>query len=111
MSEDIKAALWKIKKKMTRLSEELGDLKKAEEALLKILNEEEPTQVSILEAKKEAQTRKEQIAKLLKEEGPLTRQEILQKTDLTKGTLSWVLHDKDFESREGRWHIRGMQSE
>ena len=55
-------------------------------------------------------TRREAIIKLLKEEGPLSRSEILKKTSFPRGTIAFVLNDKDmFFSKDGLWHLAGEQ--
>ena len=51
-------------------------------------------------------TRKETIIKLLQEEGPFTRSEIIEKTRIPKGTVATVLNDKSrFKSKKGKWHL------
>jgi len=51
-------------------------------------------------------TRKQTITKLLQEEGPLTRSEILQKSNIPRGTVATILNDKAaFRSKKGKWHL------
>jgi hypothetical protein len=51
-------------------------------------------------------TRKQTIIKLLQEEGPFTRSEILQKTNIPRGTVATVLNDKNvFRSKKGKWYL------
>jgi hypothetical protein len=50
--------------------------------------------------------RKDAVVQLLKEHGPLTRREIIQKTGFPEGTLSFVLNDKKkFYSKDDKWHL------
>jgi hypothetical protein len=57
-------------------------------------------------SRKTESTRKQAIIKLLQEQGPLTRSEILQKSGFPLGTISTYLNDKTvFKSKEGKWHL------
>jgi len=51
-------------------------------------------------------TRKEAIIRLLQEEGPLLRSEILKKSGIPKGTVASVLNDKTiFKNKKNKWHF------
>jgi hypothetical protein len=51
-------------------------------------------------------TRKDAVIKLLRDEGPLSRKEIIDKTGFPEGTIAYVLNDKDvFISMEDKWHL------
>jgi sulfite reductase alpha subunit-like flavoprotein len=51
-------------------------------------------------------TRKDIVSNLIKEQGPLSRKEILEKTGLPKGTIAFVLNDKKrFYSKDVKWHL------
>lgn len=55
---------------------------------------------------KKPETRKEAIIKLLKEEGPLSRSEIINKSGIPQGTVATVLTDKDtFKSKDNKWYV------
>ncbi len=50
--------------------------------------------------------RKDVAVQLLKEHGPLTRREIIQKTGFPEGTISFVLNDKKrFYSKDDKWYL------
>ncbi|HEY3305807.1 MAG TPA: hypothetical protein VGL70_19960 [Candidatus Binatia bacterium] len=53
-------------------------------------------------------TRKEMLTEFLKHNGPLLRAEILQKTGMPKGTIAFLLNDKETFQRhsDGRWTVR-----
>lgn len=60
-----------------------------------------------LSGKKEL-TRKDAIEKLVREQGPMSRKEIVHKTGFPDGTVAFVLNDKKrFVSKDGKWHIVG----
>ena len=52
-------------------------------------------------------TRKQQVADLLRESGPLPRAEILKRTALPKGTIAYCLNDDSLfrRSRNGNWRL------
>ncbi len=51
-------------------------------------------------------TRKEVLKELIVVNGPLTRREIIEKTGFPKGTLAYVLNDKNlFCNIDGKWHL------
>jgi len=52
-------------------------------------------------------TRKQQLADLLRESGPLPRAEILKRTSLPKGTIAYCLNDDSLfrRSRDGKWKL------
>lgn len=53
-----------------------------------------------------APTRKDMVANLLKERGPLSRKEIMESVDMPHGSISFVLSDKDtFELKGEKWHL------
>lgn len=50
--------------------------------------------------------RKGAVIKLIQEEGPLTRSEILQKGNIPRGTVATILNDKaTFRSKKGKWYL------
>lgn len=50
--------------------------------------------------------RREAVIKLIQEEGPLTRSEILQKGNIPRGTVATILNDKaTFRSKKGKWYL------
>ena len=50
--------------------------------------------------------RKATLIKLLKEQGPLSRSEIIKKSDIPKGTIAYLLNDKEtFVSQDGKWSV------
>ena len=56
--------------------------------------------------KKTKKTRRLDVIKLLQEEGPLARPEILRKTGFPVGTISFILNDKTtFENKNGKWQL------
>ena len=51
-------------------------------------------------------TRKDAVIKLLKNEGPLSRGEILNKSGIPKGTIASILNEKGtFISKDGKWNL------
>src|SRR5262245_45918115 len=53
-------------------------------------------------------TRKDQITNFLKENGPSTRREIVSKTGIPEGTVSYVLNDSDtfrHLDKLGKWEL------
>ena len=51
-------------------------------------------------------TRKAELVKLLQEQGPLRRSEIIKRSDIPKGTIAYLLNDKDtFVSQDGKWSV------
>jgi len=51
-------------------------------------------------------TRKSALIKLLKEQGPLSRAEIIKTSDIPRGTIAYLLNDKDsFFSKDGKWSV------
>ena len=51
-------------------------------------------------------TRKDQVAKFLREHGPSTRSEIIAGTGIPAGTAAYVLNDeKRFVSQHGKWQV------
>jgi len=56
--------------------------------------------------KKSTPKRKDELAKFLKLEGPLTRSEIFKRSGIPQGTVSTLLLDKaTFKSKDGKWHV------
>jgi hypothetical protein len=53
-------------------------------------------------------TRKGEVIKSLKANGPLSTRELHEKTNIPTGTLGWLLRDKDTFSRskEGKWSLK-----
>jgi hypothetical protein len=51
-------------------------------------------------------TRKEALIKLLQDEGPLSRSEIFKRSGMPKGTVAYLLNNRDiFFAKNGRWHL------
>jgi hypothetical protein len=49
--------------------------------------------------------RRDVIMQLLREQGPLSRSEILEKSGIPQGTVATILNDKRrFVSKGGKWH-------
>jgi hypothetical protein len=52
-------------------------------------------------------TRLEQVAELLRKNGPMTRGDVRQRADLPTGTVSSILNTKNFErSEDGKWSLK-----
>lgn len=95
----------------------IEELKNAKRTLLEafggkpVQKEKASSQSHIPQASKvlkeiEGTTRKDKLIKLLETEGPLSRSVILEKTGFPKGTISFLLNDKNtFFSENGRWHL------
>lgn len=61
---------------------------------------------SLRKTKRKKRTRKHAVMKLLRQEGPLARSEILEKTGIPLGTVSFILNDKiTFRHKEGKWNL------
>lgn len=57
-------------------------------------------------------TRKDAVEKLILEQGPMSRKDIVHKTGFPDGTVAFVLNDKKrFISKDGKWHIIGRGGE
>jgi len=56
----------------------------------------------------EQKTRKQALVGFLSENGPTTRGDILRKTGLPRGTIAFLLNDKNTFSRrdDGKWIVR-----
>jgi hypothetical protein len=51
-------------------------------------------------------TRKQSVEKLLREQGPMARKDIIAKTGFSAGTVAFVLNDKTtFVSKNEKWHL------
>jgi hypothetical protein len=51
-------------------------------------------------------SRKDTVEKLLREQGSMSRKEIIEKTGFPTGTIAFVLNDKErFVSKNGKWHV------
>jgi hypothetical protein len=59
-----------------------------------------------------APTRRDAVIKLLENEGPLSRSEIIDKSGIPKGTVATILNDKKrFISKDHKWRYIGEQKE
>lgn len=53
------------------------------------------------------QSRKDTVEKLIREQGPMSRKEIVEKSGVPKGTVAYVLNDRNrFVSKGNKWHIK-----
>jgi len=51
-------------------------------------------------------SRRDALIRLFEEQGPLSRSEIFKQSGFPKGTVAYLLNDKDtFVSKNGRWHL------
>ena len=66
-------------------------------------------QVTTKAAEQKEPTRKQQVAGVLKEKGPLERKDILAAIPIPIGTLAYVLNDKKLfkQLKDGRWDLKG----
>ena len=52
-------------------------------------------------------TRKDTVAALIQREGGLSRKDIIEKSGLPKGTIAFVLNDKNiFMSKDDKWYLK-----
>lgn len=59
------------------------------------------------EAEGKTETRKESMIRIIRENGPLARKDIIKTTGFPKGTIAFTLSDKKtFASRNGKWHLK-----
>lgn len=115
-----------IEKAIELIDQKIIGLQKAKETLIEAFGEmvvDSRIQPSLFQRQKRpvptpikaGPTRKETIMKLLQEEGPLSRSEIMKRSGIPQGTVANVLTDKDtFGSEEGKWFVvkkEEMQSE
>jgi len=63
--------------------------------------------------RQQPQTRKQQIMELIRSRGPLRRAEIIETGGVPRGTVAFVLNDKDTfrQLKDGRWDLVAQQGE
>lgn len=98
-----------IEKAIDLIGRKIAELERAKRTLVEAFGERnvqtESELVTSSRSKKKG-TRKKAVVKLLREEGPLSRSEIIQKTGFPLGTISTVLNDKStFHSKESKWYL------
>lgn len=104
-----------IEKAIDLIDRKIAELQRAKRTLFEAFGERsgqaEMELLTSSRSKKKKDTRKKAIVKMLQEEGPLSRSEIIQKTGFPLGTISTTLNDKDtFNSKDGKWYlIEGKQ--
>ena len=70
------------------------------------VGESEKLSLFPMEKSVQSETRKQRIIRLLQEEGSLSSKAILEKTGIPRGTINFVLNDKDiFYSNGGVWNL------
>jgi hypothetical protein len=100
-----------IEKAIGLIDRKIAGLQRVKQTLLdefgeKAVSVDNKTFLSPRKTKKVKKTRKVAIMKLLHEEGPLARSEILQKTGFPLGTVSFILNDKTtFSNKDGKWQL------
>ena len=100
-----------IEKIIEMIDKKIRSLNQAKQILITEFGLEkggEITGVSFIksETKLKHPTRKDIVANLIKEHGSLSRKEILEKTGLPKGTIAFVLNDKEkFYAENNKWHL------
>jgi hypothetical protein len=103
MNPDIRSAV-------SLIDHQIVELQKARKILLEIFGEKNTEDTGITKTtlpfpKQHVGTRRDAIIKVLEENGPLKRAEILQKTNFPLGTIATTLNDKtSFKNKNGRWH-------
>jgi len=103
-----------IEKAINLIDHQITELQRAKRTLIEAFGERTvqvdsklPLSSLLLQrTKKTKRTRRQAVVKLLQEEGPFTRSEILQKTGIPLGTVSFILNDKTtFRNKDGKWHL------
>lgn len=110
MEPNIKEAIGLIERQINAHLERVEKLKQAKKTLIEESNSngaERPVSQSSSFNYENTGTRKDQVVSLLKVEGRLSRNEILEKTGLPIGTISYVLNDKNlFSHSHGKWFLK-----
>lgn len=107
-----------IEEAIRLIDQKINDLQKAKQTLIETFGPrfvrrippDSPQYTSMFptstQEEKMAEGRKGQIANLIKEHGPLSSREIMERTKLSRGTVSYVLNDKAmFRLEEGKWYL------
>jgi hypothetical protein len=93
-----------IGKAIDLIDYKIAELQRAKRTLIEAFGQKIPSTMSLPGMSKGG--RKETVIKLLQDEGPLTRAEIIEKAGIPKGTVATVLNDKKtFKSKKGKWHL------
>lgn len=104
-----------IEKAISLIDHKIKELQWAKQTLLEVFGEVnvniEKIQPSIPKLlKKKKLTRREVVVNLLRNEGGLSRSQILEKTHIPIGTVATTLNDKTtFMNKEGKWYLIGVE--
>jgi hypothetical protein len=103
-----------IEKAIDLIDHKIAELQKAKRTLLDVFGEGnialQPGIPRLI--KRKPLTRREAVINLIKNEGPQSRSEILNKTHIPIGTVASILNDKKaFMNKEGKWHLIGREEE
>jgi len=103
-----------IEKAIELIDSKIDDLKQAKKTLLEAFGEKTITpqksssMVRTNPPKPQLKriSRKDAVIKLIKKEGPLSRSQIIEKSGIPEGTVSYLLNDKTtFIGDNGRWNL------
>lgn len=115
MNSELEKILYQIDKKIKALEqakrvllEEFGDHRKPLSTQPSLTGIEK----SEMEESPKKKTRARELIDLLTQEGPLTRSEIITKTNIPKGTIATALNDKKVFYHEGnKWYLKAEKTE
>jgi hypothetical protein len=106
-----------IEKTISMIDRQISDLQRAKKTLIEVFGEKETQNAdkitqSLPFPKSTKITRKEAVIKFLQEQGPLSRGEIVKKSGIPVGTVSFILNDKTrFTNKDGKWHVIESEKE
>lgn len=103
-----------IEKAINLIDEKITELQKAKQTLLEAfgdgINRIQPPVPRFFRRESPPLTRRDMLINLLKNEGALSRAEILEKTHFPLGTVATILNDKEtFSNKDGKWSFIGSE--
>jgi hypothetical protein len=103
-----------IARAISVIDSQIRELEKAKRILIDTFGESN-SGVSTIHAPQHLlrkKTRKDEVVKLIREAGALSRGEIVHKTGIPVGTVSFILNNKSlFINRNGKWDLVGKEEE